>query len=780
MKIFRILAVLLLVFSFSTKNFSQYIQVDDTYTTQQLVQNVLINSPCANISNFSVYGDPFSAGQQSFGYFSAGTSSFPFANGVVLSTSRVKQTEGPNDNLIDEGQTNWLGDSDLEQAVGFSSNTTYNATVLEFDFVPLTSTISFDYLFASEEYQGSAPCRYSDGFAFLLKPAGSSAPYQNLAIIPGTNSPVLVTSVHPQIVGNNQTNSCPAINETFFDQYNPNNAPINLNGQTKVLTATANVIPGTSYHIKLVIADHENIRYDSAIFLAGGSFKIGTNLGGDKLISNQNPLCQGETLQLNATQTGAISYKWFKNGNPILDTTSGLPIVTPTYQVTTSGTYKVEVFINSTCTSTDEIVIEYVPAPNVFDTVLFQCDDNSDGISKYDLTKVKNIITGNDLQLTVINYFTDPIEAQNNTNQIVYPREFTNTTANQIVYARIKNQFNCISVAKITLKIASTSVAAIPADFCDKTGIQDGIIELTQADFGTITTQLITGLPTGLFVTYHTTYDNALLQTNAISLSFINSTPFQQVVYAAIVNGADCYGVVPVTLNINTFLPAGFETELISICAGVPKTISAPSGYSTYVWTPINPSNNNQISVTAAGTYSVEVTNNKGCKAIKEFQVEASESAKIKNIVIDDFNGNLNTVLINYSGNGVYEFSLDGINFQDSPYFTDIPSGQYTIFINDKKGCSPIQSTFFVLTYPTFFTPNGDGFNDIWKIKNIDTRPNSRIELFDRYGKLLGNFDTDTGWNGKFNQQNLPADDYWFVLTLENQKQINGHFALKR
>jgi gliding motility-associated-like protein len=777
MKRMRILFFLSLIFGFSINNYSQFIQVDDTYTTQQLVQDVLINSPCANASNFSVYGDPFSASQQSFGYFNAGTSSFPFANGVVLSTCRAKRTEGPNDNLIDEGQTNWLGDSDLEQAVGFTTNSTFNATVLEFDFVPLTQTISFDYLFASEEYQGNAPCRYSDAFAFLLKPVGSSQPYQNLALIPGTNSPVLVTSVHPQIQGNN---GCVAQNEAFFDQYNPNNAPINLNGQTKVLTASATVIPGTTYHIKLVIADHENIRYDSAIYLAGGSFKIGTNLGVDKSISNLNPLCQGESLLLNATQTAAISYKWFKNGNPILDAISGLPIATSTYQVVASGTYKVEVFINTTCTSTDEIIIEYVPAPTVVDTILLQCDNNFDGITTYDLTKVKNIVTGNDSQLSVVNYFTNFTEAQNNSNQIVFPREFTNTTANQIVYARIKNQFNCVAIAKITLQITTTSINPTTADFCDKEDIQDGITELTQVDFGTVTTQLLFNQPTGLQVTYHTTYDKALLQIDAISLSFLNTTPFQQVVYAAVVNGSNCYGIVPVTLNINTFLPTGFETEIVSICSGVPETISAPAGYSNYVWTPTNTSNSNQISVTKAGIYSVEVTNNKGCKATKEFQVESSEAAVIQNIVIDDFNGNSNTVLINYSGNGDYEFSLDGSNFQSSNFFTDVPSGDYELVINDKKGCGIITSEIYVLAFPTFFTPNGDGYNDIWKIKNIDSKPNSRIELFDRYGKLLGNFDTDTGWNGKFNQQQLPADDYWFILKLENGKIIKGHFALKR
>ena len=144
----RKITLLSLVFNcICMSSYAQYIQVDDTYSAQQLVENVLINSPCANVSNFAVSGDPFSPGEQSFGYFNAAGTGFPFNEGIVLSTSRAKRTEGPNDNLIDEGATAWLGDADLELALGIGN--TFNATVLEFDFTPLTSQVSFDYIFSS-------------------------------------------------------------------------------------------------------------------------------------------------------------------------------------------------------------------------------------------------------------------------------------------------------------------------------------------------------------------------------------------------------------------------------------------------------------------------------------------------------------------------------------------------------------------------------------------------------------------------------------------------------
>ena len=91
----------------------------------------------------------------------------------------------------------WIGDTDLEQALGITN--TFNATVLEFDFIPLTNFFSFNYIFASNEYQDIFPCNLSDGFAFLIKENIPGSSYQNLAVIPGTTTPVSSKNIHPAI-----------------------------------------------------------------------------------------------------------------------------------------------------------------------------------------------------------------------------------------------------------------------------------------------------------------------------------------------------------------------------------------------------------------------------------------------------------------------------------------------------------------------------------------------------------------------------------------------------
>lgn len=764
MKWNKISRYILLFSCFLTKTTAQNITVDDTYSAQQLVHDVLINSPCANVENFTVNGDTFSPGAQSYGFFNSNSSSFPFTNGIVLSTARANRSPGPNDNLISEGSTSWSGDADLEQALGISN--TVNATILEFDFTPLTNQISFDYIFASEEYHGTAPCRYSDGFAFLLKPIGASTSYTNLAVIPNTTSPVLVTSVHPLING-----GCAAQNENYFGGYNGMSAPINFNGQTTILTAKSAVIPLVKYHIKLVIADHENIQYDSAIFLGGGSFKVGADLGPDKLIALGNPICYGATYPLNATQSGTNTYKWYKNN--VL-----LPLETnPILNVTSNGIYKVEIALGATtCIATSAVTIEFASQLNPTAATLFQCDDNNDGTTIYNLSKANPIILANDTSLLTPVYY----ENQTDANPIANPTTFQTSTP-KTIYALVKNALGCSAFIDVQLKISTNTIAPQnPIVICDADSVQDGKFHFDLN--ATATPSILLGLPPGLIVQYYASANEALTDNNSLPNDFYNTMPNQQIIWAKAINGTECYGLIPIVLKINTFTAPNFEDETRFLCDGHPINLSVILGYSSYLWDNVSHAVTNEISVAAASDYSVTVTDANGCKDVKKFIVTSSGKATITNVTIDDFEGGNNSVLINYTGIGTnYEFSLDGIHFQDSPYFTNIISGEYTITINDKNGCEPTSASIFVLDYPKFFTPNNDGVNDVWKIPLLNFHPKSIIIIFDRYGKLVYSCSGNgLAWDGKLNAIPLPASDYWFVIYLENNKIIRGHFALKR
>ncbi|PKH68785.1 hypothetical protein CXF59_00415 [Flavobacterium sp. ALD4] len=761
---------------------AQSIRVNDAYTAQSLeslesLVNILTNnSTCATTSNYIVSGDTFSGTQNSYGSFDNQGGSFPFTTGIVLSTWSSKNAEGRFVRSSGGGNSSWLGDIDLDEALGTIS---INATVLEFDFIPLTNFISFDYIFASNEYQDFFPCEYSDGFAFLIKENNATGSYTNIAVLPNTTTPVSSMNVRP-LIPNFATDQpdiiiegCPALNEEYFGQSNTsptNTSPINYAGQTKVLTAQASVIAGKSYHIKLVIADDDLKSYDSAIFLQAGSFVSKIDLGADRLLSTDNGICFGQTYLIDTQLPSSYSYKWFKN-NVLLATETN-----PSYTVTDAGTYKVEITLNpSTCIAASEIKIQYTPEIVLNNKTMVQCDENGSGISVFDLTKMDNAITNSDASLKPVVYY----ENLTDTNPIANPKNYNNTSANQIVYARASNSYGCTNYAELTLQISSNTIAAQnPVKICDVDAAQDG---LSLFDLNSqVTPQVLTGLPVGLVVEYYLNSNDAVSQNNVLPNAYKNTTPNQQTIFARIVNSPDCYALTPITLLVATFDPPNFQDVNRSLCDGNTTNISVAAGFSSYLWN--TGATTSSITVTSAGDYSVKVRNATGCETTKNFYITASEIATITGAIINDFSGNENSVVIEFTGAGDYEFSIDGSYFQDNPQFEGIAAGTYIAYARDKNGCGLSNPfVFYVLDYPRYFTPNGDGYNDQWNIENLDLLPKSTITIFNRYGKLLKEIShTSVGWNGTFNGHPLTADDYWFNLTFEDGKVIKGHFTLKK
>jgi len=777
MKRIHHLTLLLWLCSYSLLSAQNIVVDSQSFTPEQLIKDVLINSSCIeNVAVTNVVGGDFGGTDQSYGFFDATGTGFPFESGLVLSTGRLQNVQGPNTSLSDDNAPDWFGDQDLEAALNETGTT--NATILEFDFSTDASEVSFRYLFASEEYQeGDAnTCRFSDLFGFLIKPETEQT-FTNIALVPNTNTPVKVTTVHPEIPG-----GCEAENEFYFDRFNDANAPINFNGQTAVLTATASIVPNVIYNVKLVIADEQNFRFDSAVFLEASSLQLSTDLGENKLLSTQTNLCPLETTMLDATAPGINTYRWFKND--IL-----LPLETDaTYEVQDAGSYAVEIDLESGCTSYGEIVIEYGANPQQLNTRLQQCDLDTDGLTIFNLTDAINDLTGSDARFIVENFYTDPTMAAMNMDPITNPEAFENTEINQTVFARVENQSVCFTISEVVLSVANASLTIPDQIGCDDDG--DGFATFNLAETSGNLQSLI---PSGSRIVYYKTDSDALFESNPLNGSHTNSTAFtDEIIYARITSGADCFAIseVPLVISEVAILPEDME---LYYCAGsFPSTIDLTAGTNSflelsYSWTFENvtrPELDATIVINEGGTYSVTATTTAGCTSSRSFTVLVSEQATITDISIDD-GKTKNTILVTVSGAGDYEYALDNSTgfYQDSATFTDVRPGDHTVYVRDRNGCGITSQAIQVLGFPEYFTPNGDGFHDTWNVLGLGPASASVLEfrIFNRYGKVLfSQASATSGWDGTYAGQPLPAGGYWYVVVLDDGRRFKGSLALKR
>tara|TARA_B100000768_G_scaffold181329_1_gene203857 strand:- start:10236 stop:12557 length:2322 start_codon:yes stop_codon:yes gene_type:complete len=756
---------------------SQNVQVSSSaYTPQELIENVLINSSCVeNLVVTNVVGGDFNATDKSYGYFNANGSSFPLDSGVVLSTGKLSNVGGPNDSLSDDDASNWGGDPDLETILNESN--TLNATIIEFNFSASASQISFNYVFASEEYQenNSSTCQYSDLFGFLIR-KDTNVDYTNIALVPSTETPVKVTTVHSGVPG-----ECDPINEAYFGSWNSNSAPINFNGQTAVLTATANIIPNEIYHVKLVIADEQNFRYDSAVFLEASSFKLGTDLGIDRLIATNNSLCGDETTSLSALQNNVLSYQWFKNNIPLSGNTAS------TFEVESEGLYSVEVVLDNGCISYGSIQIEYSLLPIAFDTSLVQCDDDGllDGFTTFNLTEINETLINN-IPNRDTKFYTSLTAAQNSTDEI-NGSGFNNTTNPQTVYVQlIDTNTNCFDIAALTLSVSTTTGTDTVLKSCDSDGNEDGFFNFTLSDADA---DVLSGLPAIFTLSYYETYQEALLEINPLPTNYTNTSAYSQILFARIENGNDCHGINQVELEVKDLPQLVTEQQQQYCLNSFPSTITLEGGiigglpnsfsydWSTGETTP-------QIEINTPGVYTVSVSNSDGCSKLRTITVIPSNIATFDSIAIVDGVEN-NTVTIFVSGEGNYEYALDSefSNFQDSNLFIGVKPGFHTVYVRDKNDCGTIQKNIAVIGFPKFFTPNGDGYNDTWHVYGINTpnQVNSEVYIFDRFGKLIIKLNPlGAGWDGTYNGDNTPSSDYWFYTKLQNNKIFRGHFSLRR
>lgn len=231
------------------------------------VQNLV--GPGVQFSNVQT----FSSSLNSFATFTGGTASgLGFNSGIFLASGDISSYPAINQppSTLLSNSNGAPGDATLN-ALG--AGTTFNATVLQFDFVPTGDTIKFRYIFSSEEYNEYVNSGFNDVFAFFLtgpNPSGPAYVNKNIALIPSTIQPVTINNVNNGNAGGCASGPCNNC-QYYVDNLCANNA-FAFDGYTVALTAIAPVIACQMYTIKLAVADVGDQILDSGVFLEEGSF----------------------------------------------------------------------------------------------------------------------------------------------------------------------------------------------------------------------------------------------------------------------------------------------------------------------------------------------------------------------------------------------------------------------------------------------------------------------------------------------------------------------------
>lgn len=449
-----------------------------------------------------------------------------------------------------------------------------------------------------------------------------------------------------------------------------------------------------------------------------------------------------------------------------------------------------------------KLYVEPLPKINPINTtnVIRHCDDDQDGIYGFDTSQLDATILKGQTNVS-LSYFDENGDAL--PSPLPNPFLVNQTKTITVKATNISNKTIdelCSSQGSLVYIVDALPLAyPVPPkllNICDdeiEPKNQDGLYSF---DTSTFEPSLLNG-QVGMVVNYYDNRGNLLpsplpnpFVTPSLNINVLVRNPINLSCNAEQILSFNVNPLPSIDLNLD-----GAYSEIV--CTNLPRynvTLNsgiiggAPISKYTYQWyvneIEIPNATASRLDVNEIGSYSVAVTTNLGCNSRRTINVTASIIPKVEDIKIVDLSDN-NTVEVIVSGNGDYVYKLDSsTNFQTSNLFSNVPAGIHQVFIKDLNGCGSIGPIAIgVLGIPKFFTPNNDGYNDIWAIEGINQNFYSKtsIEIYDRYGKLLKQTKgLNNGWDGTFNGYMMPSDDYWYRIIFDTDKVVRGHFSLKR
>ena len=461
-----------------------------------------------------------------------------------------------------------------------------------------------------------------------------------------------------------------------------------------------------------------------------------------------------------------------------------------------AGDYKVTLIktVNGENREPLEKTITIYQVPKILSTTfkLTQCDtqDNNptDGLTLFNLALANEPLSLGEKDFEVY-YYHSTSDAENDlTNSQSIPVNYRNSVPDELIYAKVTQpNSSCYSIGKVVLH-ANKNILLLPEAMheCDL-GDGKATFDLEQKK-KLIQTEL--NLPSDVRLFFYSNQEDAALGINDLKEQIVSDS---KIIFIRAENTEGCYGtgnfeiLVEASPKIdvleNVILCEGIVKPSIILNAGILDPITS-NGF-TYLWS--TGETTPTISINKEGEYKVTVKNKSGCTTDRKYIVAMSHLAKINNIIVEDLQQS-NQVIIELDNPSDYKYKIHYENgtetsFQTSTLFENVPGGFHELIVESNNGCGQTNKAFAVLNAPKFFTPNGDGYNDYWNLRGINSSiyENAIIYIYDRYGKLLKQLSPSSlGWDGTFLNEQLRAADYWFTIKLEDGREAKGHFSLKR
>ena len=466
-----------------------------------------------------------------------------------------------------------------------------------------------------------------------------------------------------------------------------------------------------------------------------------------------------------------------------------------------------------------DLIVNPLPNVTVVDD-LIACELNTDDIFNFDLDSQSSLILGGqDPSLFEVTYHTSLADAALGINFLASP--YTNSSDPEIIYVSVENtDTGCRNTTlQFNLAVQEAAQASSPLDsfvLCDDNVETDGIPtnDSVPFDLSTQDNFVLNGQdPANYTVRYYASQSDADLDINVLPNLFENSVNPQVIIArvdndtqvldgsGALVDSSVCFETAEVTLEVNPLPIVEIEEEYI-LCVDLNGSeVLAPlvidTGLSdvdyTFVWADASGTivgTNSSYAPVQGGVYTLEVydaTLITECAApIEAFTVIESTPPIVTAQVTTAAFANTHVIEAVATGQGQYEYSLDQGPWEDSGTFIDVTPGEHMVSVRDINGCGEGKAFVYVIDYPLYFTPNGDGYHDTWNIIGVSNQVNAKINIFDRYGKLIKEVNpSGKGWDGTYNGALLPSSDYWFTLNYidpitANPEVLRAHFTLKR